>query len=130
MKYSTKLHATNGQVLVFLLIFMVVSIIITSAATLLLFTNSTSTTRAEQGLLTYNIAESGMENALLRLLRNPFYTGETLSIDGGTATIVLSGTSTKTITSTGQQGNYVKKIQVIASYTNNVLTITSWKEIP
>lgn len=119
----------SGQALTMLLIFVVIAIIITSSAAMVLLINLTTTSKNEQGILAYEIAESGAENAVLRLLRNPNYVGETLQIGSGSATIQVSGSSTKTIVSQGYYNSYTRKIQITAQYTNNILTITSWKEI-
>ena len=118
----------KGQALVTLLFFMVIGITITSAAVVVIVTNALSATRFEQGTDAYDIAESGAENALLRLLRNPFYTGETLPIGNGTATITVAN---NTIISSGSAAfnNEIRTIQVNTVYNNGILTVTSWKEI-
>lgn len=118
----------SGQTLVLLLVFMVVAITITTAAVIVTLVNSQSATRLEQGEITLGIAEAGMENAILRLLRNPEYSGETLTVNGGMATIEVSGETTKTITVTGANGNYIRKLQATVD-SNSILTVTSWQEI-
>lgn len=119
----------RGQAIVTLLFFMIVAITITSGAIIIILTNSLSATKFDQGNETYYIAESGAENALIRLLRDPNYTGETLAIDSGNATISISGTNPKIITSIGKIDNFSRTIQITADYTNNILTVQSWKEI-
>lgn len=119
----------RGQALVTLLIFMVVAIIVTSAAVVVIFVNSLSSSKLVVGELAYYAAESGAENAILRLLRNPNYTGETLQIDQGSATITITGTDPKTITSVGNFGNFSRTIEIVVGYTNNILTVSSWKEV-
>ena len=119
----------KGQTLVTLLLFMAIAIIVTSAATIVIFTNSLATSKFQDGITTYYIAESGAENAFLRLLRNPNYTGETLPVDSGSASIQVTGTGTKIITSIGTMGNFTRTVQIQATYANNILTITSWKEV-
>jgi len=125
-----------GQTLVTLLVFTIVAITITSAAVVIILTNSIGTSKFEQGTNAYYVAESGAENGLLRLLRDPTYCGETLPVDSGTATIGVidggggcNGTSPITITSTGNMGNFSRKVRVIATFVNNILTVTSWKEV-
>ena len=88
----------SGQTLVLLLVFVAITITITSAAVAMMIINSQSGSRFELREITYTVAESGAENALLRLLRDPDYTGETLTIEDGTATITVTGSSVKTIT--------------------------------
>lgn len=125
-----KLNNNKGQTLIMLLVFMVVAIIITTSATIVLIVNSQSTTKLEQGMMAYISAESAIENALLRLLRNPSYNGETLNIADTTTIATVSGTNPIIITSTGYSFNAFRKIEAQASYVNNILTVSSWKEIP
>lgn len=120
----------RGQTLLTLLFFMVIAISITTAGVIMIITNSLSTTRLEQGTDVYYITESGIEDALIQLLRNPNFTGETLSVGGGTATVsVVQNGSLYTIVSQGSSGNFTRKIQAVAQYNNNVLNVTSWSEI-
>jgi Tfp pilus assembly major pilin PilA len=119
----------KGQTLVLLLVFVMITIAITTAATFIIATNSLSTTNVSQGLATRQMAEAGVEKALLQLLRNPNYKGETFSLDTGTITASVSGTSTLTIDSTATNGNYVKRVEVKVLYSNNVLTPVSWKDL-
>lgn len=119
----------NGQSLILLLVFIVMAIAITTAATIIVGINSSSATNATIGISTKRLAESGAEKSLLALLRNPSYTGETFSLDGANITTVVTGTSPLTIDSTAVNGSVSKKVEVTATYTNNVLNIVSWKEI-
>ena len=97
---------------------------------IIILANSLSAQKLEQGTVSYYVAESGAENAMLRLLRDPNYTGETLTIDGTTvvATVSQSG-SDYTVTSDATSGNFKRKVQVTASFVNNAFTVSSWKEV-
>lgn len=119
----------SGQTLVTFLVFVAVAMMVTAAATVVTLVNSRSATTLQQGTLSYYVAESGIENALLRLLRNPYYSGETLLVGEGTAEITVAGDSQKTINSKGSLGNFIRTIQVTTEYNNNVLTIVSWQEV-
>ncbi len=121
----------KGQALVTLLFFMVIAVTITSAAVVLIATNSLAASRFEQGTDALDIAESGVENALLRLDRDPSYTGETLNVGTGTVTISVSLGNPTIITATGSanQNNATRTIQVNTVYNNGALTVTSWKEL-
>jgi hypothetical protein len=119
----------KGQTLVLLLVFVMVAIAISTAATFVIATNSLSATDVSQGLATRQMAEAGAEKALLQLLRNPGYKGEMFSLDTGTVTATVSGTTTLTINSTAENGNYIKRVEVKATYSNNVLTPVSWKDM-
>lgn len=119
----------KGQALIFLLFFMVVAIIVTSAAVVMVYLNSLTTNKFEQGQLTYYVAESGAENAVLRLLRDPSYTGETLAVGDGSAVVQVTGGSSKIVTSSATLRNFRKKVEVRTNYNNGIFTIESWKEI-
>jgi hypothetical protein len=122
----------KGQALVALLVFMIIAITITSAAIVIAIINSQGASNFYQGLATLDIAESGTENALIRLLRDPNYPGdpEPFPVGEGSTIATVSGTTTKTINATGYLGNFSRKIQVTVVYNNNMMTIQSWKEIP
>lgn len=120
-----------AQTVVFLLVFMAVAITVTTAAVIILITNSQAGSRLEQGYVAYDVAESGIENALMRLLRDPDYADETLSVGTGQATITVSGGNPKTVLSTGVAGNYFRQIQVMVTFTGGTMNIapSSWREI-
>lgn len=123
-------YNNSGQALIALVVFMVVATIIISGAVTVIVVNSKTTGKFYQGAVSYDIAEAGIENALIRLLRDPNYTGETLTIGSDTTTIqVIGGGGTPyAITSTSQVGNFKRTIQATAEYNNSILTINSWKE--
>ncbi len=119
----------KGQALVMLLVFMVISITITTAAVGIIMANSMSVSRVEQGVAALTVAESGAENALLRLIRNPNYGGESLTLDGGNATVTVTGVNPKTIQSQGTVGSFSRTVQIQATITNTILTVNSWQEV-
>lgn len=109
---------------------MVVAIIMTTMAVALVIINSQAASHIEQGESALRVAESGAENALLRLVRDPTYTGaETLTIDGGSATVTITGTDPIIIVSRGEVGDFVRTASVSASFQNTILVVNSWKEV-
>ena len=123
-----------GQALVTLLFFMIVAITITSGAVVILFTNSLSASKLELGTYAYYYAESGAEDALMRLLRDPDGTvassPQTLTIENANVvTTVSKSGSNYTINSDATGGNFRRTIQVVASFVSNIFAVTSWKEI-
>lgn len=130
MKYRLLLPNQSGQTLVALLAFMAMAITLTGAATAVTLTNALTGSKYSLGQEALRFAETGADNALLRLLRDPNYTGETLSVGAGTATITISGSGTKTIVSEGVNGSFRRKVQVTATLASNVLTVTAWSEVP
>lgn len=124
------MKSKKGQTLVILLVFMAVMITVTTAAVIVIVTNSLTTARQHNGMVALYIAESGAENALMRLLRDPSYTGENnLVVGSGFVDTTVTGTITsKTITATGKLNGFYRQVQVVVSYTNNVLAVSSWQE--
>lgn len=118
----------RGQALLLLLFFVSLTIIVTTAAVIIIIGNELSGTRLQEGTISYYSAESGIENALLCLLRNPSYTGETMSTPNGTIVIQVTGSNPYTITSQSTSGAFIDTIQVTATYNNTILNITNWKE--
>lgn len=108
---------------------MIIAIIITTASIALVINSSKGTDKVYQGANSLDIAESGAETAMIKLLRDPNYTGETLTVGNGQAVITITGTNPKTILSHGTLNNFTRTIQVIVDTSNNTLTATSWKEI-
>lgn len=121
----------KGQALLSLLIVSTIGLTIATAAVMILYVNMQSGLKFQEGILAYEIAQSGAENAILRVLRNPVsYTGETITVGDGTATITVTNNSgTYTILSEGRVGDFERKVQVIATFNNNLLDVTSRKEI-
>ena len=119
----------KGQALVVLLVFMMVSIIMTTMAVALVIINATAASGVEQGEMALLIADSGAENALLRLVRNPAFTGtETFTIDGGSVAATVSAGTPIIITSKGQMGQFIRTASVTATFVDSVLTVNSWNE--
>lgn len=120
----------RGQTLIMMLFFTLIGITVVTSATFIIITNSQGNTKLQQSVVAYEIAQSGAENAMLQLLRNPAYTGEVMTISDGTATIQVSSNSAIfTIISTGQSGNFIKKVQVTGIYQNYGITFSPIKEI-
>ena len=117
----------KGQALVSLLMFVLVAMTVITSTIITVISNTRAASEGQQAVDVYYVAEAGIENALMRFLRDPNYTGETLPVGNNTATVTVSGS---TITSAGHVNNLTKTIQVVTSYTNNQMTVTSWKEIP
>ncbi len=113
-----------------LLFFTVIATTITSAAVIILIVNSLSGAKFQQGNIAYEVAQTGAENAKLRLLRDPSYAGETLPVGNGNAVVTVTKNGNNyTILSVGTVGNFTRQVQVQATYNNSLFVITSQKEI-
>jgi len=117
----------KGQAIISLLFIMVISVAIITSVVIVASNNIASGSGMERTTVAYYAAEAGVQNAILRSLRDPDYTGETLDIGGATVAIQVSG---NVITSVATYANSIRKIEVETMYnSNNVLSINSWKEI-
>ena len=131
MKKRSKktLNESKGTALITLLIFVATALLVTGAAVMISITNMQGTSKFGSGESTYFIAEAGIENAIIRLLRDREYTGETLTTGNGTATIDVTGVDTKTIVSRGILGDFKRTLRVVGTFSNNEFTISTWEEI-
>ena len=109
---------------------MIVAMTITLGAVAVTIINIRSNTSYTNGEIALQNAQSGVENAMIRLERDPNYTGESMPTSSGSATITISGTSTKTIVSVGSIGNFKRTITATVTNTSSVYTLTSWIETP
>src|SRR3990170_8345911 len=78
------------------------------------------------------IAESGIQDALMKLARDKDFTsaGYNLSVSGGTATIIVPSGSPKDITSSGTLNNKTRKIQLtVNADANGKITQSGWTEV-
>lgn len=119
----------SGQALLTFLIFIIIALTLTASSVAILISNSQNTTSVQQSVYAEKGAESGIENALLQLLRNPAYSGEVITIDNGTVTITVTDSDPHIVTSVGKSGDYIKTIRATIGYTDNILSIISWSEI-
>lgn len=119
----------KGQALITLLVFTVIASIIIAAAVAVSIINTQTTSNFASSEITLKAAEAGTENAILRILRNPNYTGETLTVGDETVTITVTGTTSKTIVSQGADTDFLRTIQADGTFTSNVFTLNTWNEI-
>lgn len=109
----------------------VIGLLVTTGAVFVLMSNASVVSIETQGMLARSAAESGAENALLRLIRDPFYTGETLETsENRSVSVTVAGSSPQTITAIGTMGSVVRRVEVTLMYNSGVRTILSWKDLP
>jgi hypothetical protein len=125
-------HSLNesGQTLIALLIFMLVAMTVTIAATAVAIINIQSNNGLSNGQTALITANSGIENALINIERNPSYTGGTMSLNNGTDTISVSGTGTLTIVSVATVGHFQRTVTATVTQTGSNINLSSWSETP
>lgn len=130
----------KAQALITLIIFIAISMIIISATVTMIAVNSEAASTGQQGLLVREAAENGIEDTLLRLLRDPSYCQDpnpcepllaSINSYDTVITVTADDIYRKTIISTATTtfNNYQRKIKVKIDYTNNELKIISWQDI-
>lgn len=130
MKHMQRVYET-GQAMITMLYIMVIGVLVTTGAVYAMVNNTSVASLDELGLMAHSAAESGIENAILRLIRDPAYVGETVTIASQQrADVSIAGVSPQIITSVGIAGGVRRKTQAAVQYTSGMLTIVSWKDVP
>jgi type II secretory pathway component PulK len=119
-----------GQTIIALLIFMLLAMTLCLSATMIVVIQAQGDAAAQNSEQALQYAQAGIENALVRLERNATYTGETLTLGSGTATISVSGSSTVTIVSVGAVQSIKRTLTTTVTNTNSVISLNSWSETP
>lgn len=121
----------NGQALIVVLVLMAVMIMVTSVSVILILVNSRNASVAQLGDEAIGAAESGVENALLLVLRDPYgYTGGQLNLPNG-STVEVAVTPVdfpKTVVATGSSSYIKRTLEVGVVYDDNRLGISYWRE--
>jgi hypothetical protein len=120
----------SGQTLIALLIFMILAITITATAAAITIINTQGNSSYVNGQAALGNAETGIENALLRLERDPSYGGETIALSPGSVTVTVTGSSPKTITAVGLAGSFKRTVIATATSSGGIITMTTWSETP
>lgn len=128
-KMTKKIKNTEGIALISLLFFVLIAMIYISAAVVIMAVNSQATTTTQEGLAASRIAEGALEDTLLRLLRDPDYSGGTFNLDGGNVTVSIVGDGLKDVTvSVIRDERYYRKFIAQVQFMETEMTILSWRE--
>ncbi|MBI5127785.1 hypothetical protein HZA76_05035 [Candidatus Roizmanbacteria bacterium] len=122
----------KAQALITLIVFIAIAMVIISATVTMIAVNSEAASTTQQSLLVREAAENGIENALLRLLRDPTYSGETIpdSVNAFNTVVSVTGDDlNKTIVSTATSNNFQRKIKAKITYNDNILKVIFWQDI-
>lgn len=112
-----------------LLVFIAIAITVIVGATTVTLINVQGASKYSAGEEALFIAETGAEEAIIRLLREPGYSGGTVPVSNGQAVItVTSGPPNIDLTSEGTLSTFRRKIRVQGNYTD-IFSVTSWQEI-
>ncbi len=121
---------TEGQAMVMVMILAVVGISVVTASTAVTIASSQNASSFTKSEIAYSQAEAGIENAIISIIRDNSYSGETLTLGEGTVVVTVSGDLTKTITAVSTYGAVVRTVEATGTITNTVFAVTSWGEVP
>jgi len=122
-----------GQALIIFIVAIAVALSILTAAIFTSIGQGKNTFRGLVGRRLYYAAETGIEYALLRLIRNPACSGaDNIIIDSINVAITYTDAGANClVTSKAQNQNIIKTIQVEASYDPSwVFNYSNWTEVP
>ncbi len=120
----------KAQALIQLIVITFLAMMVIGTAVAVNITLSQNSTNATQSQFAHKYAESGIENATLKLLRDPTYIGETLIFTDGTCVITVTGTfPNKTISVIGISGGIRRKVQASANMAGNKTLISNWVDV-
>jgi hypothetical protein len=118
-----------GHALVTLLVVITASMVMISAAVVLTIATSEASSLVLRSQQTLMVAEAGLEEALMRLLRDPNYTGGTLTLGSSTATITVTGSNPKTVLAIAETGAISRRVQVLVTEDMGMMVVSEWKEL-
>lgn len=121
----------RGQALLVVTLIGVIALIAVVSATTLLISELKKSTVTTRGLAEYQITYGVLENALLRLLRDPNWAGETVTLGTSTCVVTVTGAlSAKTIETSCTDGNYVRNITASAAFEDGIMSVSTITEVP
>jgi hypothetical protein len=123
-----KIYKNNGTALVTFLIFSLIALGVATSLVATIVSSSYGANRIQQSGNILKAAESGVENAIIRILRDPDYTGETMQINEVTVQIQISGTNPIDIYSTAVLGSISRKIHASISINDLEYQVISYQE--
>lgn len=120
----------QGQALIMVILIGVIAIIAVVSASTLVISELKKNTSTSYGVSQYSIAYGALENAFMRLLRDPNYTGETVALSSSTCYITATAGSTKTVEARCTDGRYVRKVGATVTFSAGIMTVSGITEVP
>ena len=107
---------------------MIIAITLAGAAIIVMAVNALSATTGQKGMTTSRLAEGLAEDVMIRLVRDPTWSGGSFSLEGSEATVAVVDGDEKTISVAVDESGIKRKFEVVAETSNNQLVVVSWKE--
>jgi len=123
------LQKSGGQILTSVIVFVAFGLSVIALSAILTIINLQNSMKNIESLNCLSFAESGVEEALLNLLRDPSYTGGTFSVDSAEVIVTVStNAGVSTINSKAIYNGFTRSIVATASIENMELSLLSWSE--
>lgn len=125
---------SNEQGYVALLSVLILGSVATAVGVALLVTGTDAQREiliTQQSVQARGLADACAEEALQQLHDNSAFAGTnnlTLATGSCNYTVVSTGPSTRTVTTTAAAGNVVRKVQVYVTMSSSSISVTSWQE--
>lgn len=125
-------HKDKGQALIGVLAVIAISTVLVSSLMTNSLISANSSLKLRQSNQMINNTDSYMQNAIIRLIRDPNYIGETLTLDNGRVIIEVTGNNPKSILvkSINTQNDILSRLTLQVNIDNyGVITVSGWKEL-
>lgn len=129
--FKQHLHRDKGQALIGVLAIIAISTVLVSSLMINSLISADSSLKLRQSSSAITIADSYMQNAFIKLIRDPNYTGETLTLNDGRVIIEITGENPKyiLIKSIGPQNDILRQLSSQVNFdSNGAVSITNWTE--
>lgn len=120
----------KGQALIMVMLIGLIALTAVVSSTTLVISELRKNVETNSGIVEYQITYGALENAFLRLLRDPNYSSETVVIGSSTCYITATAGITKTVEARCTDGKYVRKIDATVSFSSDIMTVTNITEVP
>lgn len=79
----------------------------------------------------FYVADTCIEEALIRLRRNAAYSGGSLAVGDGTCTITIAvNGNERTVTATATVDTFTRVLEAVVDVVNKIVTMKKWREVP
>ncbi len=119
----------NGQALLIVILLSAIVLTLSLVTSSLSVANLQETIIFKEGIKTYFLTESALENGLLRLLRYPQYSGESLQLEGIPCIIEVTQEPLK-VRAWCDTGKVIRRLETDVSFIDGQMQVSQIKEVP
>lgn len=128
MYRDNKMKFLKGQTLLIMLVISGFVMVVLSSALILSVTGSKLTISSADAAAAAYGADAGIENGLIRYLRDPAYTGETISIGRASVVITITGVGPYTIRAVSTAGLSERVTTANITMNSGIMTVNNWQD--